>query len=322
MSEPLYLGVDAGGTRTVCLVGDREATLGRGEAGPANPSLGGVAGFTEAVATAARRARGDTEDRRVGAAWIGVAGSEPAELRERLRSAALVALEAGEVHISHDARLILATAGLHSGIAVVAGTGSSVFGLAPDGREVSVGGWGHLLGDEGSGYDIGRQALRAVTQASDGRGPRTGLTEAILQALDAPDVSAIRARWYPAPEVKEVAALGALVLDLADEDDIAASIVTRAARELASAIEACHLRLGAPEEGPVPVAAAGGLLRPASPLLRRLQAELDERGRPFAVSAITAEPATGALALARDGPAMRPHMPALDEPRAVEGGLS
>lgn len=302
MADPLFLGFDAGGSKTICLAGDHATVLGRGQGGPANPNVVGLDGFRSALRESARGALGSCGQRPAAAAWIGIAGSERPSLREALRGAALETLDADEVWISHDARLLLAAAGVSSGIAVVAGTGSSVYGRAADGREVSVGGWGHLLGDEGSGYDMARHALRAVTQAADGRGPRTVLSEAIPAALGAADVADLRERCYPAASVPEVAKLARVVLDLAGEDEVSSSIVTDAAGDLALAVHTCRERLELPSGSPVRVVAAGGLLRPGSSLLAGLTERLGQQDPRYRVTPLTAEPASGALALARDGP--------------------
>ena len=304
MSEQLFLGIDAGGTKTTCLAGDRRSVLGRGESGPANPSLAGVAGFGDAISAAASQALDGLAPAGPLSVWIGVAGAETPGIRAALRSAARHALDTRQVWISHDARLILAGAGLRSGIAVVAGTGSSVYGRAVDGRQVTVGGWGHLLGDEGSGYDIARQSLRAVTQAADGRGPRTLLTERILDALGARTAQELRDRCYPAPPVPEVAQLARLVLDVALDDETAAAIVAGAAHELALAVQTCAARLGATDEPSLAVVAAGGLMSEPSPLLMRFGQELDRLDERYRVVPLRVEPAAGALALARDGPAI------------------
>lgn len=302
MAEPLFLGFDAGGSKTVCLAGDRSSVLGRGEGGPANPNVAGLDGFRSALAASARGALDSVGHRRAVAAWIGVAGSERPAVRDSLRRVALEALDADEVLISHDARLLLAAAGVRSGIAVVAGTGSSVYGRAADGREVTVGGWGHLLGDEGSGYDIARRALRAVSQSADGRGAPTRLSEAIPAALGVEDVAALRERCYPARSVSEVAGLARIVLDLAAGDAVSASIVAAAAADLALAVNTCWRRLNLSPGLPITVVAAGGLLRPGSPLLAELAERLHGQDRGYGVRPLTAEPASGALALARDGP--------------------
>ncbi len=314
MTEAVFLGFDAGGSKTVCLVGDRRAVLGRGESGPANPSLVGLDGFRDAVRSAARGALQSVGRRRAAAVWIGIAGSERPSVRESLRRAALDELDADAVSISHDARLLLAAAGVGSGIAVVAGTGSSVYGRAADGREVTVGGWGHLLGDEGSGYDIARRALRVVTQAADGRGPPTALSEAIPAALGVAGVPALRERCYPAISVSEVARLAEVVIEQAAGDEISRSIVADAASDLALAVETCAGRLAVRPGAHLDVVAAGGLLRPGSPLLACLVDRLQRADRRYGVAPLTADPASGALALARDGPDGRaepaePHEP-------------
>jgi glucosamine kinase len=302
VAEALFLGLDAGGSKTVCLAGDRLTTIGRGESGPANPSVGGLAGFRAAIAAAVGDALGGRAASGALSAWIGVAGADTPTMRRALHAAALEALDARKVTISHDARLILAAAGVRSGIAVVAGTGSAVYGLAADGREVTLGGWGHLLGDEGSGYDIARQALRAVTQAADGRAPRTQLSEALFGALGVSSARGLRELLYPAASVPEVARLARLVLELAGQDEAASEIVARAARDLAVAVRTCRERLETAGRAQLPVVAAGGLMSERSPLLERLTEELEQVDDGYRVMPLSVEPAVGALALARDGP--------------------
>lgn len=303
MTESRYLGIDAGGSNTICLVGDATTILGRGTAESANPSLVGVEGFRAAIAAAARGALSDLPQAPIDLAWLGVAGSERSGMREQLAAAAREALGAQRVHISHDARLLLAAAELEHGIGLVAGTGSSAYALAADGREMSVGGWGYLLGDEGSGYDIALRALRAVTAAVDGRGPRTGLEGLLSQRLGVTDAGELRERCYPAPAVAEIAGLAQTVLDTAETDVVAAGIVDSAADELAELVHACAARMFSDgSEAEIPVVLAGGLLRPGTALHRRLLACLERA--PFAYRATTPirEPAAGALALARAGP--------------------
>lgn len=299
MAEPLFLGIDVGASKTVCLVGDLRQALGRGQAGAGNPRVVGLPGFRSALDEAseqALRACSRTAPLRV---WVGVAGGALG-LRPTLRALAAEALRAEAVWVSHDGRLLLAAAGLSKGIALVAGTGSSAYGLAADGREVSVGGWGHLLGDEGSGYDIARQALRAVTRAADGRGPATRLSEAISRALAVGGAHDLRERMYPPPPVAEVARLAQLVLALAGEDEVAAAIVAGAASDLAAAVHACRGALGVGDEQEVPVVCAGGLLGEESLLLAAVRRAVQAAGVLYDVVPLRAEPAVGALALARD----------------------
>jgi N-acetylglucosamine kinase-like BadF-type ATPase len=298
MTDRLYLGIDAGGSKTVCLAGDGAVLRGRGEAGSANPSLVGLDAFRAAIAEAAAQAVATANDGRPTAAWIGVAGSEVPAVRSQLQAAAREALGFDRVRIGHDGPLLLAAAGVETGIAVIAGTGSSVFGLAPDGTEVHVGGWGHLLGDEGSGYDIAVRALRAVTSAADGRGPATELSSRFLDAVGVEDARGLRERFYPAPAVMEVARLAAIVLDAADRDAVAAEIVDAAARDLRIAVTACARRLPPARDGHA-VVASGGLMFDGSPLYAALKRQLEADRGQYRLVRLEAEPAVGALALAR-----------------------
>jgi N-acetylglucosamine kinase-like BadF-type ATPase len=301
MADRRYLGIDAGGSTTICVAGDAVAVLGRGAAGPANPSVVGVDGFRAAIVAAAEAALAGLPAAPIAAAWLGVAGSERPATREQLRAVATDALGARRVAVSHDARLLLAAADLDHGIGLVAGTGSSVFGRSPDGIETSVGGWGHLLGDEGGGYDIAVRALRAVTAALDGRGPRTSLVEILTQRLGVEDPAGLRDRCYPAPPVAEVAGLAEAVLAASDGDAVAGRLVDAAAGELALLVETCADRLFRSAE-PVPLVLAGGLMASGSPLRRRVLQRLHQADFAYRAVDPTRELAAGGLALARAGP--------------------
>jgi N-acetylglucosamine kinase-like BadF-type ATPase len=303
MGESRYVGIDAGGSTTVCLVGDGTGILARGTAGPANPTLVGVDGFRVAITAAFGAASRDLASAPVAAAWLGVAGSGRLSLRAQLRDAAARALGAQRIEISHDGRLLLAAADVDEGIGLVAGTGSSAYGRMPDGREVSVGGWGHLIGDEGSGYDVAVRALRAVAAAADGRGPSTELEGMLAHRLGVESPRDLRERLSPVPAVTEIASLAEEVLVAADTDGVAGDIVDGAAAALASLVDACADALGhRSEAGPLPVVLAGGLLTSGSALRGRLVIRLEASPHRYAPITLTREPAAGALALARAGP--------------------
>lgn len=301
MSERRYLAIDAGGTTTVCLVGDDVTILGRGTAEGANPTLVGIDGFRAAIAAAAAAALRDLPAAPIAAAWLGVAGSQRVGLPEQLRAVASEALGVEHIELIHDGMLLLAVADLDHGVGLVAGTGSSAFGRAQDGRELSMGGWGYLLGDEGSGYDVAVRALRAVTAAIDGRGPRTELVELLTARLGALHPRELPDRMYPARSVTEIASLAELVLAVAERDRVAASIVEAAADDLVTLVGACARRLFGPGV-PVPVVLAGGLLADGSSLHRCLVGRLDADPMPYRPITPTREPAEGGLALARAGP--------------------
>lgn len=313
MAEALFAGFDAGASKTVCLVGDGERVLGRGIAGSGNPNVAGFDGHVRAVsasAAAAFSAAGLSRPRLV-RAWLGVAGSERPEMQERIRAATAEVFGVDDVRVSHDASLILPAAGLWTGVALIAGTGSSAHGIGADGHEATVGGWGHLFGDEGSGYDLGRLALRAVTQAADGRGPATVLTGRLLGALHLAEPLELLERLYPAPPAAEIAALASQVLQAAEEGDaVAQHLVETAAAELATIVRACARAVGLVPDGdgedagpgrPVEVVAAGGIVHDGSPVYPALAIALGTFG--YRVRRLEAEPALGALELARNPPA-------------------
>jgi glucosamine kinase len=163
------------------------------------------------------------------------------------------------------------------GILVLAGTGSMVLGRGHEGGVERVGGWGPLMGDEGSGYDIGRNALRLIARSEDGREPRTDLRAIVLSRTGLSQATDLAA-WAASAGRPQVAALAEAVA-VAEEvgDPAAAAILDEAAGELLRQTESLVDRLG-PWEGPIPMAFVGGLLGPGGPLRSRVEAALVRQG--------------------------------------------
>jgi N-acetylglucosamine kinase-like BadF-type ATPase len=288
-----FLGVDGGATKTLAVIvdaGGRER--GRGMAGSGNQAAVGleraVVSIRGAVAEAAQRAGVGAPFR---AAWIGLAGVDRPGDRDRL----LPHLNplADSVRLTNDAELALTGLDGAIGVAVIAGTGSIAVGRDATGRMARSGGWGHILGDEGSGYEIGRLALKAAVRAADGRGPQTALLPAIMAEWHLSRPDAMIDRVYPDGDKGKIAHLSALVFAAAREGDAAARrIVREAAAELALAALAVGAMLDFPD-GPLPVALAGGMLIHEADframVLRRLR-----RRRPVGQVALVAEPALSA----------------------------
>src|SRR6185295_19261309 len=106
----------------------------------------------------------------------------------------------------------------------IAGTGSIAYGRNAQGEAARAGGWGHMIGDEGSGYWIGREALAAVMRAADGRGPLTGLTYDVLEHFSISDISRLPRIVYDRDQPRmSVAALGPLVQRARDDGDAVAT---------------------------------------------------------------------------------------------------
>ena len=135
--------------------------------------------------------------------------------------------------IVNDALIALvAGAGAEPGVVVVSGTGSIAYGVSHHGVAARAGGWGPTLGDEGSGYWIGRRALAAVMRDADGRGPRTDLTPLVLRHFSLPKPEALVAEIYHQPQGRRaIASLGAVVdRARAEGDPVAIDIMTQRRR--------------------------------------------------------------------------------------------
>jgi len=196
--------------------------------------------------------------------------------------------------VVNDSELILAGGTPDGwGVALVAGTGSVCLGRTREGRTVRVGGWGPILGDEGSGYQIAVSALRRVTQTADGRAEAKALLAAVLRHWSLPEAGALiryvhRAEATPS----EIAGLATVVLDLATRgDDDARAIVEGAADELAGHVRTVVRKLGVKQP---PLALSGGLLRAG---LR--QALLTRIGDDVGTVNYVNDPPVGGVVLAR-----------------------
>lgn len=187
---------------------------------------------------------------------VGAAGAEVTSARARLERLIQALLPATQVIVVHDSRLVLAAAELESGIALIAGTGSVAYGRTETGLEVRRGGWGWMLGDEGSAAWITREAAREVMRRADNAEALGPLAEALFEACSVTSALELTAKFHAMREPSQWAALAGAVFACVDTDSGAGSVVRRASTELAGlvrAVGAClHL------EGPVVL--AGGLL--------------------------------------------------------------
>jgi N-acetylglucosamine kinase-like BadF-type ATPase len=282
---------------------DGDLILGRGQAGPSNPQLVGFdhaadeirGAVAEALAALDRGASRLTVDR----VMLGIAGAGRPTDRPRLASlvAQRLDLDVRSVTLVSDVGLILPAAGLSSGVALVSGTGSSAYGVAPDGRTAIAGGWGYLIGDDGSAFGVGREALRAVLRADGGLGPPTALTEALARTLGVNQPrDLIRVVYQARAPRSTIATLAPLVVEVAAADDATArQILERAGRELGKLARAVARRLGL--HGRTTVVATGEMLDAGPLLLEPLRAEL-ARANLLDLRVLDREPAIGALRLA------------------------
>ena len=203
---------------------------------------------------------------------------------------------ADQVVVTTDIEVALAAAfGREPGIVVSAGTGSIAVARDPAGVVHRCGGYGWQVGDEGSGYAIGRAALGAASRAQDGRGPRTTLSLRLLSAARVTEFDRLVA-WAVTASAAEISSLGPVVLHAAaDGDGVARGIVDYAARELGLLVSTLIPHFG--DAPSIPLAMAGGLLTPERPFRDVVERRLQEEPRIRIVQAMV-EPELGALHLA------------------------
>lgn len=297
-------GIDAGGTRTRAWVAsERGDILGKGEAGPGNPHASTTENARREILLALQRACADArvECRMIGAVCLGIAGVARRDEQDDWLAWARARL-APRVHLSHDGELVMAAGCPDNwGIALIAGTGSSAWGKARNGRIARAGGWGWLMGDEGSSYDLARRALRAATRAADGRGEPTRLLEAILAFWNLREPAELIPRVYRSGmRNADIAALAMVVVHQASAGDVVAQrLVTDAANALVEMLQAVTrtLRL---QSVTIPLALAGGLILNAASLRSEVLRTASARGLNFQPVTLVHDPVRGAVRLALD----------------------
>lgn len=303
----LVIGVDGGGTKTVAWLAPLSddgtgLVLGRGRAGPGNPRAAGfeVAQASIDAAIDAAFADANVPRGRVAAASLCLSGAgRPAE-QSRLMQWADARGLAQITRVTGDAEPILAAASSENwGIALIAGTGSLAWGRNRAGTVARSGGWGYLIGDEGSAYAIALAGLRAATQAADGRGPATELLPRFQQQLAAAAPQDLIERIYGPDMTRErIASLAIVVFDAAARDTIAQQIVDSAAADLADMAAALVQPLNLPA-GEYPLALAGSVLGQQATLRQRVLDRLHQTAAAPGTVSIVTEPVRGAVTLAR-----------------------
>ncbi len=301
MTERLFMGIDGGGSKLrVVIVKANLDELSSLATGSVNPSIVGSDAARERIQKgifrAVRLAKARPGD--IAAVGIGIAGASNLHSEDWLRETVKPALPRAHITPSSDLEIALVGAlGQRHGLLVLAGTGSAIFGVTPAGRRLQVGGWGYLLGDQGSSFWIGTQLLKHVAEVFDNRGERdmTALGRACLDELalsDPRDLVAWVYRSEMAPAVR-IASLAPFILRRADAgDEFARDILCCAARHLAQQLETTRRRLKYAE---APISFAGGLLESDNWLSNELVKRLALPGRPVAKY----KPVVGAALLAK-----------------------
>ena len=294
------LGIDAGGTKTVCLLADdRGHIVSESRGGGANLQASGELEVEKVLHQVMDEAIGD-RDIRPSAICLGIAGVDRENDAEAVHGIMRRIGFKTRTLVVNDALIALvAGAGDRPGVVVVAGTGSIAYGRDAAGRAARAGGWGYLLGDEGGGFWIGRIALAAVVRQVDGRGPATVLTDMVLREMQlANPTELIHAIYVRGLHRYAIASIAPIVQRAADAGDaIAADIVERAAGELAAAAASVITRLGMRGD-PFSTVLAGGVFRGLPSLIGKVASRVAEIAPRSEVRRLAAEPAQGAVTLA------------------------
>jgi N-acetylglucosamine kinase-like BadF-type ATPase len=245
----VILAIDGGGSRTRCLAIDKGGqVLSKSASGPSNHLL--IArnvvkrSLSEAIdetLTLGHLNRDDIVCLSAGLAGVDFDGADAPAMEELLRDLGFAqTVVNGDMVIAHAGAF-----GKHEGEMALSATGSAILGIGAGGKRVKIGGWGPIYGDEGSAYRIGQMALRAAARNYDGRGPKTSLTEVLLNALGLHEFRETVSRVYiEGAESRDIAALSSVAYDAAVAgDEVARKIFLQAGEELAESVAAAIWQL-------------------------------------------------------------------------------
>jgi len=292
----LFLGIECGATHTAALLANTAGDVVQtAAAGPGNLRLLDDKSLVRLLQSIADQVEAPHF------MAIGMAGVRTEQDFQRIRAAAAKAWPDVPCYATNDLETALLAAPSRpqakARVLVLSGTGSCCFGKNARGRAVKVGGWGHILGDKGSGYEIGLRGLKAVVYYydRDGKWPRLG--ERLLRALQMNEPNDF-IPWVQKAEKADIAALAKDVFEAwHNRDPIAEDIINGAAATLAKDAVACARRLGA--TGKVQYVLAGSILRKQPRFAAKVARAIRKRRRGAIVTPLERDSVWGAVELAR-----------------------
>lgn len=276
------IGLDGGGTKTMAIAASEDGrVLGRASSGPTNPNSATENQLFKELNDVFNQLKHQLQVpdwKGLSTVFAGIAGTANKKNRDRviplLKS--LLPDHVGLVVEPDTVNALYSGTYGKPGIVHIAGTGSITYGINSQGVHGRVGGWGYLLGDEGSGFDIGRRGFIAALRGFDGRGPHTCLLALIQEHFSISAPREMIDRVYSAEVPKnELAALSKLVLQAERQGDaVAREIVDHAIREVSLSIKTLYSSLfGHTEE--VQVILCGGIFSEEA-MVNGVKAELEE----------------------------------------------
>jgi N-acetylglucosamine kinase-like BadF-type ATPase len=254
----------------------------------------------------------DLENARITAACLGMTGGTTA-----MEAICTPVIPAEHFLFGQDTRIALYSVTFgRPGVAVIGGTGSAALGLNNDGQSVSAGGWGYLMGDEGSGYWIALHGLNACCRALDGMSPPTQILPLLLQQMQASDISQVHRQIYSGRMGRpDIAALSEVVGRAAGcGDTVARRILHNAGKELAQLVTSCIRRLHMEDEEVV-VGTVGGVFRAGRLVLRSFREVVGRTAPKAIVTAPQVPAAVGAVLMALEDIGIEPGEAVLENVR-------
>jgi glucosamine kinase len=296
---PFFLGIDGGGTKTRCLVGDDNSLLGAGTAGGCNVVRLGEACARNSLSAAVHEAcvNAGISPQQVARTCAGISGAGDdgiASLVQRL----LIEIVGGAIEVLGDMEVTLEAAfGGGPGIIVIAGTGSIAYGRNSRGEKARAGGWGRVASDEGAGHWVAVRALAAALRARD-EARNSKLLSALMSALDVRTAEDLVLKLNEDP-VRDYASLFPLVLASAEADDPdAIEVLENAGNELAKLANVIAKRLFAGDDE-IAVATHGGVFANSATVKHAFERRILQWDPRTKVISGEFDPALGALDRAR-----------------------
>jgi N-acetylglucosamine kinase-like BadF-type ATPase len=298
----LFLGFDAGGTKTDCtLIDSAGRLLGEARGGGANPMRAGFARACDVLGETAQRVLADAgrNAENIRGICAGIGGAGRPRVARRMKAYFTNAFPHAEVRVVTDIELALNAAAEEGPVVVIiAGTGSAVGGRNAAGQVARAGGWGPWIGDDGSAYDVGRRAVKAALAARDGVGPATTLGDKILLAQETHDWQVVIGRIARRPD-SVFPPLFPLVTAAAIAGDVVAQEILAHAGSLLATLAGRVVTSLSLQNEVFLIAKSGGVFSEPSQLESVLSAELFRVAPKARIEPLRISPARAAANLAR-----------------------
>jgi N-acetylglucosamine kinase-like BadF-type ATPase len=327
------MGVDGGATKTLAAVLDmRERRLHLGHGGSSNPDAVGLRSAGEALLAATGQALGrmGIAIGQLDVAVLAMAGTDTGAIGALVAPGGPLVQARGSSTSEAEVWVIVndvvaawaAATGAAPGVGVISGTGSNVLAVGPQARPWRAGGWGHVLGDEGSGYWLAVQSIKAALHERDGSGPPTALSQAAVSFFGVPSIEELASLVYSKPLSKgELAAFAAETSRCAGAGDaVACALYRRAAAELGEQVKAAIRETDL--QGSFPVGLVGGGFKAGEVFVEPLRSAIHELAHEARIRPVTMAPVGGCLLLAARAAGHRGALDPHSLERLLDGALA